>query len=214
MPAKTAAPPPVHASHLKTSARHLREIVVGLSDGVILIGPDQCILWANPCALAMHGVAVIDALGATVSDYRDRFHFRYHGDRSRTSDAHSPIERLTAGDTCDEIVDVSPAGDGDTSWTHRVRTLILKDDDGRTDGFVLILDDETERYDAETRFEQAFSANPAPAAILRLHDFRFVRVNHGFLEMTGYREDEVIGRSIYEIECSKARRGANSRSSG
>ncbi|WP_043840445.1 PAS domain-containing protein [Muricoccus aerilatus] len=65
---------------------------------------------------------------------------------------------------------------------------------------MLILNDETERFDAEERFEATFSANPAPAVILRLSDHRYVKVNRGFLEMTGYVEDQVLGRSAYEMD--------------
>ncbi len=52
---------------------------------------------------------------------------------------------------------------------------------------MLIVNDETERFNAEERFERAFSANPAPAIIARLSDMRYVRVNRGFLELTGLR---------------------------
>ena len=37
--------------------RHLRQIICGLDEGVILIDPDQSLLWANDAALEMHGVA-------------------------------------------------------------------------------------------------------------------------------------------------------------
>ena len=46
---------------------------------------------------------------------------------------------------------------------------------------MLILDDETDRYQTEDRFERAFNANPAPALIVRLGDLRHVRVDRGFL---------------------------------
>jgi PAS domain-containing protein len=36
--------------------RHLRQIIAGLDEGVILIDPDETLLWANAAALAMHGV--------------------------------------------------------------------------------------------------------------------------------------------------------------
>ncbi len=194
-------PPPGDTRHLKTSARHLREIVAGMSDGVILIDTDRRILWANPYALQMHGVETVEALGATAEDYRERFDLRYRHDRKAVAHGQSPMERLLAGEAVDEvIVDVAPRGDADAHWTHRVRSLVLRDDDGRPDALVLILDDETERYDAEARFEQYFKANPAPAAILRLHDLKFMRVNAGFRDMTGYRDGDVDGRSIYEVD--------------
>ncbi|WP_294190512.1 PAS domain-containing protein, partial [uncultured Sphingomonas sp.] len=37
--------------------RHLRQIIAGLDEGVILIDPDQTLLWANDAALKMHGVS-------------------------------------------------------------------------------------------------------------------------------------------------------------
>ena len=38
----------------ETNRRQLQQIIAGLSDGVILLDPDQSILWANEAALAMH----------------------------------------------------------------------------------------------------------------------------------------------------------------
>ncbi len=180
--------------------RYLQQIVAGVSDGVILIETDQTIIWANATALQMHGVRSVAELGATVSDYRQRFELRYR-DASGAGAGQTPIERLTAGETFEEaVVDVAPAGERDTRWTHRIRSMVLTDDDGVPDLLVLILDDETERYNAEERFEQAFNANPAPALILRLRDLRHIRVNQGFLDMTGCRREEVVGRSIYEVD--------------
>ncbi len=65
---------------------------------------------------------------------------------------------------------------------------------------MLILHDATEWASAEQRFEKTFNANPAPAVICRLSDYRYVKVNVGFLEMTGYARDQVIGRSVYELD--------------
>jgi PAS domain S-box-containing protein len=63
-----------------------------------------------------------------------------------------------------------------------------------------VLQDATDRFDAEQRFERTFSANPAPAVICRLSDKRFVKVNAGFLEMTGFASADVIGKSVYELD--------------
>ncbi|MEE3501117.1 PAS domain S-box protein [Acidiphilium acidophilum] len=180
--------------------RHLRQIVAGVSNGVILVGTDQRITWANDRALAMHGVESIEALGETVSDYRTRFELRYRNNH-RLADNQYPMERVLAGEAFAEVVvEVAPAGNNEATWVHRIRSLVLVDDDGVPDLLVLILDDETERYNAEDRFERTFNANPAPAIILRLDDLRHIKVNRGFLEMTGYTEEDVIGRSVYEID--------------
>lgn len=180
--------------------RYLQQIVSEVSDGVILIETDQTIIWANKTALDMHGVRTVAELGATVADYCRRFEL-HDRSRRRMGEGRTPIERLMAGETFDAVVvEVTPAGAKHARWTHRIRSLVLNNDDGQRDLLVLILDDETERYNAEERFERAFNANPAPALILRLRDLRHIRVNRGFLDMAGCREDQVVGRSIYEVD--------------
>ena len=180
--------------------RQLRQLVAGLTDGVILVEPDQSITWANAAALAMHGVGRVADLGATVSEYRARFELRYRN-RHRLPAGEYPMERVLAGEAFDEVVvEVAPAGEAKPRWTHRIRSLVLTDAEGRPDCLALVLDDETERYDAEERFERAFAANPAPAVILRLSDLRYVKVNDGFLKLLGYGEAAVLGRSAQELD--------------
>jgi PAS domain S-box-containing protein len=188
--------------HPLQGIRHhqLQLIVSGLRDGVILIEPDQSLTWANQAALRMHGVEQVEDLGATVSEYRARFELRYRN-KHRLPAGDYPMERVVAGEVFDEVtVEVAPAGVPEPQWTHHIRSLVLNDAAGLPDCLVLIIDDQTERYDAEQRFERTFAANPAPAIILRLADLRYVKVNRGFLEITGYREDQVIGRSGLEID--------------
>ena len=89
---------------------------------------------------------------------------------------------------------------GKRQGIQRVRGLVVTDPHERPNCFALIIDDETERFDAEDRFERAFAANPAPAIIARLSDMRYVKVNQGFLELTGYVQEALIGRSVHEID--------------
>ncbi len=185
--------------HHRADHRQLQQLVAALDDGVILVEPDHTIAWANAAALRMHGVGRAEELGRTVSEYRERFELRYRN-RHRLPSGHYPMERVLAGEAFDEVVvEVAPAGEEKPRWTHRIRSMVLTDAEGRPDCLALVLDDETERFDAEERFERAFGANPAPAVILRLSDLRYARVNRGFLEMTGYREEDVVGRSIREL---------------
>ncbi len=150
-------------------------------------------------ALRLHGSDDASDLGATASEYRDRFELSYRGQHI-LADGESPMERLFAGETVDEVnIEVRRRDDG-RRWIHEVRTMILTNHAGQPDCFVLILNDETERFNAEERFERAFGANPAPAIIARLSDMRYVKVNHGFLELTGFKRDELIGRSIHEFD--------------
>lgn len=180
--------------------RQLQQIIVGLTEGVILIGTDQRVLWANDAALTMHGLRKIEDLGATVSEYRRRFRLRYRNNRP-VERGRYPIERVVAGESFSDVtVAVVRAGNPEQCWVHSIRSLVITDDSDEPDYLVLIVKDETERFEAEDRFESAFNANPAPAIICRLSDQRYVRVNQGFLEMTGYARQDVVGLSFRELD--------------
>ena len=177
----------------------LQQIIAGLIEGVIIVDPDRSIAWANATALAMHGVHTIEELGGSVDGYRSRFELRYRN-RHKVPSGEYPMDRMVAGEAfSDIVVEVGPPGET-PPWTHRLRGLVLRDPDGEPDCLVLVLNDETERFQAEERFERTFNANPAPAIICRISDLRYVKVNQGFQEMTGYSREEVIGRSVYEID--------------
>jgi PAS domain S-box-containing protein len=100
----------------------------------------------------------------------------------------------------DVVVEVARAGQAEPQWVHRVRSLVLTDASGVPDCLVLILRDATEHFEAEERFEASFNVNPAPAIICRLADRIYIKVNPGFLEMTGFNREDVIGRSFSDID--------------
>ena len=60
--------------------------------------------------------------------------------------------------------------------------------------------DVTEAVEAEERFERMFNANPAPAVIVRVADLRYVRVNEGFLQLSGHKHDDLVGHSLYDLD--------------
>ncbi|NUU36500.1 helix-turn-helix transcriptional regulator [Pseudomonas sp. C2B4] len=184
----------------ETSRRQLQQIITGLSDGVILLELDQTIVWANNAALAMHGVDRIGELGADAEDYVRRFALRYRNHHPVPADNY-PIHRVARGETfSDVLVELTPVHDEEHTWVHRVRSLVVTDSHGEPESLVLIMDDVTDWASAEQRFEKTFAANPAPAVICRLSDLRYIKVNPGFLEMTGYARDQVIGSSTYELD--------------
>ncbi len=177
----------------------LQQIIAELTEGVIMINPDQTIGWANETALALHGIKSKKDLGVDVSDYRSRFELHYQNGQQLPAGEY-PMERLLAGESFREvIVRVRRPGEN-RHWVHQNRTLVITDPEGLPDCLVLILNDETERFDAEERFERTFGANPAPAIIARLSDMRYVKVNQGFLELTGYVREALMGRSVHEID--------------
>jgi PAS domain S-box-containing protein len=178
----------------------LEQIIAGLTEGVILVEPDQTITYANEAALEMHGVTNLNELGRTVDEYRKNFVLR-HQSSHLLDHGRYPIDRVVAGETFEDVVViVAHKTNQDRDRTHRIRSLVITDHAGNPDCLVLIVHDVSGQTEAEHRFERAFAANPAPAAICRLTDLRLVKVNDGFLELTGYNRDDVLGRTVYEID--------------
>jgi PAS domain S-box-containing protein len=179
---------------------HLQQLVAAVTEGVIIVDPDGRIAWADATALALHGVGSLDELGGTAAGYAGRFQLTYRNGQPLTPDEY-PMQHLLEGETADKVlVEVVRRANGARRRVHQIRTMALTDQEGQPDCLVVILADETERFDAEERFERAFGANPAPAIIARLADLRYVKVNHGFLELTGYLRSALIGHSMHEID--------------
>ena len=179
---------------------HLQTIVASLDEGLVLIAPDEAILWANDAALAMHGVETLADLGTSVSDFRSKFELNYRG-HPQLERGKYPIDRALAGEAFDGVaVEVTRAGKMGAEWVHHVRSLVLTDANGAPECLVLIIRNDSAQFEAEHDFDQAFNANPAPALICRFNDLRFARVNQGFLDMTGYSEKSIVGRSLYDFD--------------
>ncbi|MBH3445441.1 helix-turn-helix transcriptional regulator [Pseudomonas moraviensis] len=184
----------------ETNRRQLQQIIAGLSDGVILLELDKSILWANEAALTMHGVSTIGDLGSNADEYAKRFTLRYRNNHVLPPDNY-PISRVARCEAFNDLlIEVSSVDDPERVWVHSVRSMVLTDRVGQPESLVLIMSDVTDWANAEQRFEKTFNANPAPAVICRLSDLRYIKVNPGFLEMTGYTRDQVIGTSAYEID--------------
>lgn len=195
-----SAAPALKSLRDSADLRHLRQIIAGLNEGVILVDPDQAILWANHAALGMHGVESVEDLGVTVDDYRQRFQLRYRNNH-KLNHADYPIERVVSGEAFSQVVvEVAVAGEAEPRWVHQVRSLVLTNEADEPECLVLIIQDVSARFEAEDRFEQSFNANPAPAVICRLCDLRFVKVNQGFIDMTGHDRDAVLSRTVYDID--------------
>ncbi|OVZ55087.1 helix-turn-helix transcriptional regulator [Pigmentiphaga sp. NML080357] len=184
----------------RVDRRQLQQIIAGLSEGVVLIDPDASIVWANETALAIHGARNLASLGKTARDYVSAYALKYRNNHVLTPEQY-PIMRVLAGECfSDVVVEVTKPRDESFRRMHQVRGLILTNASDEAESLALVIQDVTERFGAEERFERTFNTNPAPAIICRLSDLRYVKVNQGFLEMTGFAREEVIGRSAYELD--------------
>jgi PAS domain S-box-containing protein len=89
---------------------------------------------------------------------------------------------------------------------YLITDQIIEWPDGRDVRFEMAID-MTDRQQAEEKlreseeqFSKAFHASPIISTITSLQDGRFIDVNETFVRLSGYRRDEVIGRSALELD--------------
>src|SRR6202171_2792358 len=88
--------------------------------------------------------------------------------------------------------------DGSPVWLLGSAHLV-EGKDGAPEAIEETLIDITERKKAEEIFRTAFNANPEPITIATIAEGRYIDVNESFLRITGYRREEVIGRTSLEL---------------
>lgn len=194
---------------------HLNTLVANLSEGVLTLTKEGAFHYANRAALAMHGAETLTDLGGGAAGYRERFKLVDLEGVPLPSGGY-PVDRLLRGEGLEGLeVNVftnaptddpakgtdgaqsSPKDEGERGWVHRYRGVPPSEDQPYA---TLFVQDVTAKHDAERRFERAFSSNPAPALISRLSDLRYIRADKSFLEMTGFKREEVVGRTAYEFD--------------
>jgi PAS domain S-box-containing protein len=82
---------------------------------------------------------------------------------------------------------------------HSQSNVVRDEKTNRPVGLVGTAQDITDRKKAEERFYKAFNANPEPMTIATISEGLYIDVNESFLRITGYRREEVIGRTSLEL---------------
>jgi PAS domain S-box-containing protein len=180
--------------------RHLEQLMAQLLEGVILLDPTGVILSVNAAALAMHGVGAPEELGRTAEEYARRFTL-WTPDHRALKHREYPIFKLLAGEAIpDMVVEVAPTGEEEARWIHQARDVAMDLDGGEPDYLALVLSDVSDRYDAEARFSAMFRSNPAPAIVVRQRDLRLLQANPGFLALTGFTSEQLVGQSLFHLD--------------
>lgn len=178
----------------------LQLVMAHLSEGVILLTPDGRITWANQAAISMHLSENHEEIGESATQYGERFTLREPEQRA-LKPHQSPLARLVAGETFEGLVlELTRRGEEGPGRKLEFRGLVLSDEMNHPEMLVLFVVDTTEKVGFDELFDRFFSSKPSPAAILRLDDSRYIRVNDGFCELTGFAHEDIIGRPFHEID--------------
>ncbi len=156
--------------------------------GVIRTTMDGEILDCNPSCARMFGYSSpAELMAASITDrYFD--HEDYNAFIAKLKEEKS----ITNYEHCLRTKDGSPV------WLLGSANLV-EDKDGVASVNEETLIDITERKKADETFRKAFNANPEPMTIATITEGRYLDVNDSFLRITGYRRDEVIGRTSLQI---------------
>lgn|GEM_PF-825050 len=115
-------------------------------------------------------------------------------------------QQLEAREEFRDLEYAHPLPDGRMRWVS-VSGRPVYDEDGRFRGYRGVAQDITARKEielllreSEARFREIFRAAPDPMTLVRAADEVYVDVNAAFEETTGYRREEVLGRTSRDIE--------------
>ncbi len=74
-----------------------------------------------------------------------------------------------------------------------------------TQGFIILINQRlnTENREARDNLEIIFNTNPDAVLVTRLDNGAFIAINDGFLALTGYARDEVMGKTTLDVDLWK-----------
>jgi PAS domain S-box-containing protein len=113
------------------------------------------------------------------------------------------VPRALRGETGSNVEYTLRRKDTGESWVGSYSFSPLRDAQGGMAGSVVVARDITQRRQveealrlSEMKFSQAFANNPAAIILTRLEDGVVLEVNDSWVAMSGYRREEVMGRSV------------------
>jgi len=188
---------PLGRSRRKTE-EHTRLAFEHAAVGMAVLTPAGRFRQVNPALCGILGRPEKDLLGAPWQSVT------HPDDVPRAEDT---LRRLLSGETDSEILvkrGVHP--DGRVVWVQDSLS-VARDPGGHPLQLVVLVEDITEQRRAaedlrllEARFSTLFRNSPAALAMGTLCTGRILDVNDRWLELFGYRREEVVGREVFELQ--------------
>ena len=174
-----------YRQHMRSEARY-HAIADGVSDAIVLTGPERVIEWVNPAFTQMFGYQMQELLGHEASiiyvdqkDYERQGEEHYHQQAEMQSDSYEMNYRKKGGEI----------------FVGETLSTPLKDEAGELLGYAAVIRDITQRRHTEDQLRIAAAAFEVDNGIMITNaSLRIEKVNRAFSRITGYSADEAIGR--------------------
>jgi len=193
---------------LNTSEKRYRDLLTILDVGVVVHASDTSIIICNAQASELLGLSEEQMRGLLAMDPYWRF---IHEDRTPLSIDEYPVIQIahTKQAVKNFILGVCRPTTDDIVWLS-VNGFPMLNAKGEITEIVISFLDITVKREAseairqsEERFRKAFIASPDSITITRASDGMFILVNDGFVKISGYSEDEVVGKTSVEMSVWK-----------
>ena len=180
---------------LRASEEKFRHFAENANEGIWALDAGQRVTFVNPRLADMLGYAVDGMIGRPAVDFlceEDLADHRFKMEERRRGERATYERRMRHRD-------------GTPVWTL-ISAVPILDPAGRFSGAFGMFTDITARKaadqairESEERFRLTFDTSPDSININRLDDGLIVDVNQGFTALTGWRREEVLGRTSLEI---------------
>ena len=167
------------------------------SDGIIIIDPDQSIVWANPAALAIHQVDHAHDLGETMDDYHAQFLVRYAAVLPQTESERHRTAADERGRYQPEVTMEMRLKTGQSA-VLRTRKIVLFDDNRRPKGIVFFIRRTSALDDSAGMLAGLLEMFPDPVAIVRPDDSSVIAANAAYLTQTAGGQAKVVASRSWE----------------
>jgi PAS domain S-box-containing protein len=184
-------------------------VLNSINEGVVISDLEGNILTMNPSALAMHGYESVEQARSKLHLYQETFELSDLNGRPVPLEEW-PLARALRGERfADHEVRVRRKDTG-KSWIGSYSGTPVQTKSGDTILAVITLRDITKRKSAqeelrksEEKFSMIFNTAPVGITISTFADGRFVDINPAGERFSGYRREEVIGRTALEFDIWK-----------
>lgn len=186
------------------SEKRYRMIADNMTETVTVMDLSMKFTYISPSVKALRGFSVEEAMQQSLEDVltpeslsvaRARFDEEISREMEGSADPDRSIT-LDLEEYC---------RDGSTIWANNTLKF-LRDEDGRPVSILTVSRDITEQKQSEMlmreneeKFRTIFESSPYPIAINSDPEFAFLEVNKAFLDVSGYSEEEVIGKNPHEL---------------